>query len=194
MKFNNTDDDDKESFYDSYTPEEPKKPKPPRYKPDDPRYWYAPASRWEHLIPSSRQRRRLWLTGSATALLLLLCMAGCHFLSPCADDAVQYGYVENVERRGTVFKTYEGTLIPYKSMHDTTRSYEGDFTFSAPSDLGAALRTFQNSGRPLRVEYRRYRHALPWKGENRTVLIRVDTVCPDSIMPYISNPSARPRQ
>ena len=102
---------------------------------------------------------------------------------PLLRDAVQYGYVETVELRGDLFKTYEGVLLPYKNLHDTTRIYREDFTFSTSDKLGKTMREFQNSGRPLRVEYRTYRHAFPWRGEQKRVVVRVDTVNPDSIIP-----------
>lgn len=184
MKFpNNTDDDDKESLYDGFEPEEPKKPKDPVYAEDDPRYWDRDEGEWDHLKPSSLRRKVLIWGGSVLAFLILL-SGICYWLfSPYVEDAVQYGYVEHAEKRGNVFKTYEGTLLPYKSLHDTTRTYEGDFTFSASEKIGKVLRSYQNSGKPLRVEYRTYRYAFPWRGDCRTVVVRVDTVSPDSILP-----------
>lgn len=180
--FNNEEDDDKEGFYDSFEPEEPKKPKEPRLHPDDPRYWDTEPDRWEHLRPS-RFKRRVIMCGIGVLALMLLWLAGIFVFSPAVDDAVQYGYIDHVERRGMFFKTYEGNMLPYKTLHDTTRAYDADFTFSTSEKLGPALRAFQNSGRPLRVEYRTYRYALPWHGDSRTVVVRVDTVSPDSIMP-----------
>lgn len=180
--FNNTDDDDKD-LYDDFGTEEPAKPKSPKYTPDDPRYWDTDEGEWDHLKPSGRKRCILIFGGAGLALLLLLCGLIYWLCCPCVSDAVQYGYVDHIEKRGDIFSTYEGNLIPYKSMHDTTRAYEGDFIFSTSDKLGKTLRTFQNSGRPLRVEYRTYRCAMPWRGDSRTVIIRVDTVSPDSILP-----------
>lgn len=180
--FNNDEDDDKEGFYDGFEPEEPKQPRSPRLQPDDPRYWDREPDRWEHLRPS-RFKRLVILSGAGILALILLWLTGVFFLSPAVDDAVQYGYIDHVERSGTVFKTYEGNMLPYKTLHDTTRSYSGDFIFSTSEKLGPTLRAFQNSGRPLRVEYRTYRYAIPWKGNCRTVVVRVDTVSPDSILP-----------
>lgn len=180
--FNNTDDDDKENLYDEYQPEEPKPAKEPEFRPDDPRYWDKEPTRWEHLRPS-RFKRFMILCGAGLAAVLLIWIGGVIVLGPAVDDAVQYGYVDHVERRGAIFKTYEGNLLPYKNLHDTTRRYTGDFVFSANQSLGQTLRGLQNSGRPLRVEYRTYRYAMPWRGESKTVIVRIDTVSPDSIMP-----------
>jgi len=180
--FNNTDDDDKEEFFDGFEPEEPKKPKEPPLRPDDPRYWDREPNRWEHLRPS--RLKRMIISGGALLLAAILLWLTCRLLfGPKIDDVVQYGYIDHIERSGTIFKTYEGTLLPYKNLHDTTRVYDGDFIFSTSQRLGGILRSFQNSGRPLRVEYRVYRFALPWNGDSRTVVVRVDTVSPDSILP-----------
>ena len=181
--FNNTDDEDRDNLYDKLTEVEPPKPKEPKLSKDDPAYWDRDEGEWDHLIPCSRKRRLMIWGGSGLALLIVLCLLAFWLCGPYVQDAVQYGYVEHVEERGNIFKTYEGQLIPYKSMHDTTRSLERDFVFSTSSELGRTLRSFQNSGRPLRVEYRTYRYVMPWRGDSRTVIIRVDTVSPDSILP-----------
>lgn len=183
MILNNTDDDDTETLYDGYTEADAEeKPKEPRYPRTDPRFWQQPESPWEHLRPRTSRRRLAVLIGAGIAAFLLLWAAYVWWFTPAVDDAVQYGYVEHVERRG-YFKTYEGTLLPYKSMHDTTRALEPLFTFSASEKSGQTLRQLQNSGKPMRVEYRTYRTAVPWRGESRTVITRVDTVSPDSILP-----------
>ncbi|MCM1006135.1 MAG: hypothetical protein NC402_07550 [Prevotella sp.] len=182
--FNNTDDDDKNDLYDEasgfdVTP----KPKKIKYSKDDPRYWDQDEGEWDHLIPSTRQRKILVWGGAALVVIILGWILATWIIGPYVQDAVQYGYVDHIEQRGNVFKTYEGNLIPYKSIHDTTRTYTGDFVFSTSERLGKTLRSFQNSGRPLRVEYRTYRYAMPWRGDSKTVVIRVDTVSPDSILP-----------
>ena len=183
--FNNTDDDDKENLYDEFEEEEvTPQPKEPAYPTDDPRYWDKEEGEWEHLRPSTPARRWMLLGGGLFVLILLFTALGIWIFAPYVSDAVQYGYVEHIEKRGDMFKTWEGTLIPFKSIHDTTRVYEGDFVFSTDDKIGPALREFQNSGRPLRVEYRTYRFALPWRGDSKTVIVRVDTVARDSIMPY----------
>ncbi|MCM1320391.1 MAG: hypothetical protein NC217_08460 [Muribaculaceae bacterium] len=181
--FNNTDDDDRDDLYDKMQEIEPPKPKEPKVPKDDPQYWDRDEGEWDHLIPGTRRRKLLIWGGSALAIVLALGLLAVWLCSPYVQDAVQYGYVDHVEERGNLFKTYEGNLIPYKSMHDTTRMLEKDFIFSTSSKLGRTLRSYQNSGRPLRVEYRTYRYAMPWRGDSRTVIIRVDTVSPDSILP-----------
>lgn len=182
--FNNTTDDDKEDLYDGFEPEEPKEPKAPRYTMDDPRYWDGEPSPFEHLRPRGSRHTYLIWGIVAAVFVVLLWIVGSWIAGPYVQDAVQYGYIDHIEERGNLFKTYEGNLIPYKTLHDTTRAYTGDFTFSTNGKIGKTLRALQNSGKPLRVEYRTYRYAMPWRGESHTVIVRVDTVSPDSITPW----------
>ena len=106
------------------------------------------------------------------------------FFSPFVTEAVQYGYVEDIEKRGEVFKTYEGTILPYKELMDTTRVYRKDFVFSVKDPAVAVeLRRLQYANPPARVEYEKYHGSLPWRGESRIMVVRVDTADPAKILP-----------
>ena len=94
------------------------------------------------------------------------------------------GYVESIERRGTVFKTYEGVLLPYKELLDTTRVYRRDFIFTAADEKGAvALKRAMYLGRPVRVSYKQYHAIVPWRGSSKIVVTAVDSVDPNTILP-----------
>lgn len=183
MKF---EEDDKNDFWDGeYNPEEIKKPKEPKrpvLKPDDPRYWEEPESEFEHLRGGDS---RLWWWVAAAGLIVgLLISAWVYFFTPYAVNAVQYGYVEGIESRGVIFQSYEGVLLPYKNLMDTTRVYEGDFVFSSvDTDAAVMLRRMQYANRPVRVEYRKYRSVLPWRGDTKYLVVRVDSVDPRNILP-----------
>ena len=132
-----------------------KRPKKPSYRPDDPNYWDQEESEWEHLKPRPRLAMWLWIGGVVVLIALII---GCWFryFSPYVDDAIQFGYVENIERRGTVFKTFEGVLIPYKELMDTTRIYSRDFIFTAVDEkVATRLKRAQISAEPVRVGYRK---------------------------------------
>lgn len=180
---NHTDDDDRDNLYDNPQEIEPPKPRVPKLSKEDPAYWDQEEGELSHLSLGTHKRSLLTWCGIGAVVLLMIILAAYWICGPYVQDAVQYGYVDHVEQRGNIFKTYEGNLIPYKSIHDTSRSYEGDFVFSTGTEIGKTLRSYQNSGRPVRVEYRTYRYALPWHGDSKTVVIRVDTVSPDSILP-----------
>lgn len=186
MIFNdNKEDDDKEDFFEGNHPEpEVKKPKAPKLTPDDPRYWMRDESQWEHLqLPRRTRGMKLWL-------ILSLAVAGLcvglyiRYFSPYITEATQYGYIDSIEKRGSLFKTYEGVLIPYRELMDTTRIYDRNFVFSAAdSHVAARIKGFVGSGRPLKLEYKQYHATLPWRGASRIVVTAVDTVDASRILP-----------
>lgn len=178
--------DEPNDFFENTPPvEEKPKPKPqPRPKPDDPDYWDREEPEFEYISRTVR-RRRLWVW-AATILVVLAAVTAFYlrFFSPYIDDAVQYGYVESIHKQGTIFKTYEGVLLPYKELHDTTRLYSRDFTFTAENaHIAAQLMKMQLAGLPVTVKYRRYHATLPWRGETKTIIFDVDTADPARILP-----------
>lgn len=178
----NPDDPEKNEDNDFFDgPDIPEKaPEPPRpvYKPEDPDYWEEEESEWEHLTPRPRRRWRLWLWLTAfAAVAAFAAFCWMRYFNPYVEEAVQYGYVESLEKRGTLFKTYEGVLLPYKELADTTRTYRGDFGFTAADrDVYRTLRRAALTCRPVRVEYRVYHATPPWRGDSRTVVTAADTL------------------
>lgn len=180
--------EEKEDYFEKAPEDIPKKEKPPkkpRYAPDDPRYYDEEESRWEHLKPSPYRRGPiLWIVGAVAVVLCMLVGLYLYIFAPRVQEAVQYGYVDKVQKEGTLYTTYEGVILPYKSLMDTVRPYEGDFVFSAAnSDVATALLRQQRQGRPVRVEYKEYRFAMPWRGKSKIIVTRADTVEPSVILP-----------
>lgn len=181
--------DDNNDYFDGPdipdTPERKEEPpvKKPSYRPDDPRYWEEPESEFEHLRPDPENRIWWWIAGAGIVIGLLIA-AYIRWFQPYSESAVQYGYVESVEYRGTFFKTYEGVILPYKNIMDTTRVYEGDFVFSTSSPEAAiTLRKMQYANRPVRVVYKTYRSVMPWRGDARHIIVAADSVDPSKILP-----------
>lgn len=183
-------------FFEDSTPVEkkPVEPKKPSPRPDEPDYWENEESEFEHLTPSVRSRR-FWVWIIAAGVIIVAATAFyMRYFSPYVDDATQFGYVESIERRGTLFKTYEGVLLPYKELHDTTRLYTRDFIFTAADPMVAAeLKRLELAGLPVQVTYRRYHATLPWRGEAKTVITAVDTADAARILPPEFAPSVRPQ-
>ena len=177
-------DDDKDVF-DNDKPETPDnvKEQNPKYKPEDPEYWEQEESEWEHLKPRTRIPFWLWVLGGLVVVGLVV---GCwiRFFSPYVEDATQYGYVEGIETRGMIFKTYEGTLIPYKELFDTTRVYNRYFVFSVANKKSySTIKNAMLEAKPVRVTYRKYYATVPWRGANKIVVTDADTVSPEKILP-----------
>lgn len=175
---------EKNDFFDGPDiPEAPKEPKKPSYTPEDPDYWDNDDNEWEHLRPRKKTTLWIWL-GCAVLGIALLATCWLRYFSPYVEDATQYGYVEHIEKRGTVFKTYEGILLPYKELHDTTRLYTRDFIFTAADKkVAAKLYRAQTEGRPVRVEYKSYHATLPWRGSSKIIITAVDSVKTSTILP-----------
>lgn len=185
--------EEKDDFFEATPEEKPKKikvPKPPKYKPDDPRYYDREDGRWDHLKPSPYRRMpMLWMGVGIAALLFLLIGFYSYFFSPVVEEATEYGYVENVQREGTVFKTYEGVILPYRTLMDSLREYDGDFVFSTKDDhVAAELKRYQDTGTPVKVNYKIYRTRIPWRGASKIIVTGVDSVDAATLLP----PDRRP--
>lgn len=187
MNFN----DDKDDFFDGPDiPETPPAPKMPELKPEDPDYWEQDESEFEHLMPK-RSSWHLWVWIAVAGVVIGLFVAVyLRYFSPYVSEATQYGYVEDIEKRGTVFQTYEGVILPYKELMDTTRVYREDFKFSVKDpQVATLLRRMQYANLPVRVEYKRYHASLPWRGESKIIVVAADTADPAKILPPEFSPS-----
>lgn len=157
--------------------------KQPGFKPDDPEYWEQEESEWDHLKPRTRLPMWLWILCGVVVIGLIV---GCwiRYFSPYVEDATQYGYVEGIEKRGMLFKTYEGTLIPYRELMDTTRIYNRDFVFSVEdANTATMLKRALIANKPVRVGYKQYYATVPWRGASKIVVTSVDTVNRNQILP-----------
>ncbi len=165
-------------------PVKPKEPKGPVYHPDDQEYWDQPESEWEHLKPRKRNWRFWAVIGVSAVLIGFLVALFLRYFSPYVTDASMCGYVESIESRGSVFQTFEGVMLPYKELKDTTRVYRKDFKFSLSNEeMATQLRRMQYANRPVRVEYKVYKGWLPWRGDENVIITKVDSVDPRTILP-----------
>lgn len=180
--------EDKEDYFEKSPEDIPKKEKPPkkpRYHDDDPRYYEEEESRWEHLKPSTYRRGpMLWIVGAVVVVMCFLVCLYIYIFTPRVHEATQYGYVDHVQKEGMMFHTYEGMMLPYKSLMDTVRPYEGDFEFSAKdSEVATQLLRQQGTGKPVKVQYKVYRFAMPWRGNSKVIVTAVDSVDPRTLLP-----------
>lgn len=126
--------------------------------------------------PRRRGRRVLaWLI--LLVFIPLGVIAWLRYLNPYVVDAQESGYVYNVERRGVIFKTFEGEMIADRSLRDSSRVYPQHLQFSVPDDsIARLLQEYQNRGTRVTVTYERYSGTLPWRGASVNV---VTAVTPD---------------
>lgn len=181
--------EDKEDFFEQIPDNEPQKkvkpPREPRYSPDDPRYYDREESRWEHLKPSKYNRGPiLWITLAVVVTLCIIISLYVFIFTPEVTEATEFGYVENVQKEGRFFSTFEGVILPYRQLMDVKRGYEGDFIFSAKNDsIAARLKYQQRTGKPVRVDYEIYRVKMPWRGNSKVIVTNVEQVDPRTILP-----------
>lgn len=131
----------------------------------------------EPLAAGSRKRRmRVWVWCVLAILAVALGVAlWLRYFNPYVMDAKVAGYVTNVERRGILFKTYEGEMISEASLVDTTKIYQRDFMFSVENtSLARRLQSLQSTGRPVRLTYKRYYAPVPWRGASTVVVTAID--------------------
>ena len=183
------DDETRPDYFDGEDIEVPEKPKKTVYRDDDPRYWTESEDTWDHLH-APRPRRSLWIWCVLTVVVTGLAVAvWLRYFRPYVEGAVQAGYVENIEKRGSVFRSYEGVLLPYKELMDTNRVYTRDFVFTVQSPgVAAKIKKLMLEGKPVRVEYRRYHATVPWRGASTIIVTSADSVSPAVLLPPDRNP------
>lgn len=184
--FSKKEDDDATDFYNSDVESEPepkKQPKVPKLDPEDPDYWIEEDSSLSSLLPKPKKKWKWWLVGCLILLVLTL-VAWIWFFRPYVDNAVKYGYIKNIERRGSIVKTFEGTLIPYKEIGDPNPLHFEELKFSVESDsLAAVMKRMMLNCVPVRVEYEVYHTPLLWKGESQMIILKADSADAGKILP-----------
>ena len=123
----------------------------------------------------SRFRMGLYIAGAvAFAALALACWL--RYFNAYITEAHVTGFVTNVEKRGVIFKTYEGEMISQQALTDTVRIYTRDFIFSITDEaLAHRLQDMQSTGRPVTLIYKRYHASVPWRGSSPIVVTGIYT-------------------
>ena len=91
-------------------------------------------------------------------------------------EGVKAGELNQVVYKGWVWKTYEGRLI--QSGFNSRKSgslQSNEFNFSV-TDPQVAEQLMHCSGKNVEIRYKEYRGALPWRGMQRYIVYRVESV------------------
>ena len=125
-----------------------------------------------------RKRRgcgKFWIWFFLIVALVLGATVAIRYFLPYTTDSQMRGYVVSVERRGIIFKTFEGEMVSHSALEDSTRVSAREINFSIPSDsLARVLQSYQGTGRPVTVTLERYYGTLPWRGASPTVAVAVE--------------------
>ncbi|MDA3616225.1 hypothetical protein [Polluticaenibacter yanchengensis] len=108
--------------------------------------------------------------GGIVLLLLLVGFVWFKFYFPFGDDSVKDGYLNKIERKGYIFKTWEGTIIQTGIKSVSPGAVQSNtFEFSVQND--AIARELQrNSGKYFVLHYKEYKGALPWRGHSKYIV------------------------
>lgn len=79
-------------------------------------------------------------------------------------EGTKAGVLNTFQKKGVLFKTYEGQLIQsgFKG-NPTTAIQSNQFSFSVQNEK-VAQKLMENSGKDMELHYKRYIGTLPWRG------------------------------
>lgn len=79
-------------------------------------------------------------------------------------EGTRAGILNTFQKKGYLFKTYEGQLIQSGFRGSPTTAIQSNqFSFSV-TDEKVAQRLMENSGKDMELHYKRYNAPLPWRG------------------------------
>jgi hypothetical protein len=79
-------------------------------------------------------------------------------------EGVKAGQLNNITKKGYLFKTYEGKLIQVGFQGGQAGSVQSnEFRFSVVNE-DVANKLMSNSGKEFELHYKEYMGALPWRG------------------------------
>lgn len=123
--------------------------------------------------------------GTIITLIIILALAGFIYWRYffVFAEGTRAGVLNTFQKKGVIFKTYEGQLIQSGFRgNPTTAIQSNQFSFSV-TDENIAQKLMQNSGKDMELHYKRYIGTLPWRGMQLFII--------DSIY-NISNPTSQP--
>lgn len=128
----------------------------------------------------SNKRRLTFILGSLVLFLFLFFFVRCRYFNP--EITTIKGQVVDITLKGTVFKTYEGTLKPITVRSDGA-TVEKEFKFSVTDDsIAKKLSALKQTPVPVELKYRKYKGKLPWRGETKCI---VDSIILDINQAYV---------
>ncbi|MBN9298926.1 MAG: hypothetical protein J0I41_18140 [Filimonas sp.] len=124
--------------------------------------------------PNTVKKKKKWLSRVVIIFILLLSsfLYGRYYF--VVGRGVNAGVLNYFIYKGYVFKTYEGKMI-LSGFKANIQSNE--FEFSVVDEHVAKILS-DNAGREIRVHYKEYLGALPWRGMQRKI---VDSVLQVSV-------------
>jgi hypothetical protein len=110
-----------------------------------------------------------WFVFIALLIIAILVWRKYYFVF---GEGVKSGELNYVVRKGYVFKTWEGKMIQ-RGTKEMMMSNE--FVFSIKNDSIAHILE-QNSGKCFDLHYKEYLGVIPWRGNTKFIVDRVDKI------------------
>lgn len=129
-------------------------------------------------------------TATIIILIIVLALAGFiywHYFFVFAEGT-KAGVLNTFQKKGYLFKTYEGQLIQSGFRgNPTTAIQSNQFSFSV-TDEKVAQKLMENSGKDMELHYKRYQGALPWRGMQLFVIDSIYHISNESNTNAINSP------
>lgn len=127
-------------------------------------------------------------TGGKVAIIMttivILAVAGFVFFKFffVYSEGVNEGDINYFQKEGFIFKTYEGKMIQtgYNSHNSSATIQSNEFKFSV-ENVHVARQIENYSSRQIKLHWKRYLGALPWRGNSQYVVDSVVSVQPAGI-------------
>jgi len=98
-------------------------------------------------------------------------------------EGVKAGQLNYFNKKGYVFKTYEGKLIQAGFQGGQSGSVQSnEFRFSVVNE-SVANKLMSNSGKEFELHYKEYMGALPWRGTSEFVVDSIYSIRDARILP-----------
>ena len=134
--------------------------------------------------------RKIFLGALGIIIVGLLIFGYIWYYVPYSDSGVKAGILNNVKHKGIIFKTYEGELIQSGFRPGQQGLQSNEFQFSV-DDKELAIKLMSMSGQQVKLHYKEYFGALPWRGYTKFIVDSIVAVEPvihnsgDEIPPMI---------
>jgi hypothetical protein len=113
--------------------------------------------------------KKFGIIATLIVVVVLAIIIWYRYYFPFGDDSVKDGYLNKIEHKGYLFKTWEGTLIQGGFKSNGTGMQSPTFEFSVANER-IAKQLQMNSGKYFVLHYKEYKGALPWRGHSKFIV------------------------
>ena len=123
-------------------------------------------------VKRHKKRMKLKIYSFLIIFVILAVTVGIRYFVPYVTESQVTGYVTLVERRGIIFRTFEGEMVSESQLADTGHIYSRDVYFSIPDEeLARRLQKYQGTGTPVTLTMKKYYGTLPWRGASKNIVV-----------------------